>query len=261
MQKELEDILKFYDLIYLQYSTAFSIYQFILYLSSSASRISITVAFFVDWKTLAKCIFHDSHLAPISESIELSAMVPQVQGEGLPVFAWRGGRAADWLEITYPCPVGYDGQKQFSNRLRRGARWPKRTLREKTIPSVPPSGLGVRCLAGFAAPFALPARSSLCSALSICSSLWSSRATVFLSASWAPSFFLQWRYISFALVWPTANGAWNAEGAFSSVNDPLRLGSSLQETGAVENPPHPCSLRSLNSGARSGAPSNVVTRA
>ena len=62
MQKELEDILKFYDLIYLQYSTAFSIYQFILYLSSSASRISITVAFFVDWKTLAKCIFHDSHL-------------------------------------------------------------------------------------------------------------------------------------------------------------------------------------------------------
>ncbi len=83
-------------------------------------------------------------------------MVPQVQGEGLPVFAWRGGRAADWLEITYPCPVGYDGQKQFSSRLRRGARWPKRTLREKTIPSVPPSGPGVRCPAGFAAPFALP---------------------------------------------------------------------------------------------------------
>ena len=45
MQKELEDILKFYDLIYLQYSTAFSIYQFILYLSSSASRISISPFF------------------------------------------------------------------------------------------------------------------------------------------------------------------------------------------------------------------------
>ena len=61
---------------------------------------------------------------------------------------------------------------------------------------LPPSGLGVRCPAGFAAPFALPARSSLCSALSTCSSSWSSRATVFLSASWAPSFFLRWQYTS-----------------------------------------------------------------